>query len=102
MFVSVLGMIIVGFGSAFSPNFTVFAISRFIVGFFKPGLVVGAYVVAGELVGPKWRPLAGTTLWLLFSVSLVLTGVKAYFVREWKTLFIITSAPYTIVLGFFL
>ena len=102
MFVSVLGMIIVGFGSAFSPTFTVFAISRLIVGFFKPGLVVGAYVVAGELVGPKWRPLAGTTLWLLFSVSLVLTGVKAYFVREWKTLFIITSAPYTIVLGFFL
>ena len=100
--VSVIGIILVSFLSAFSPNFAVFAVCRLVVGLFKPGTVVGAYVVSGELVGPRYRPLAGTLMWILFAVSLVLTGVKAYFVREWKTLMIICSAPYAFVFLFFL
>ena len=86
----------VSFLSAFSPNFATFAVCRFIVGLFKPGTVVGAWVVSGELLGPKYRPAAGTIMWILFSVSLVITGVKAYFIREWKMLVIACSAPYLI------
>ena len=95
--VSVCGIVVISFLSAFSPNFAIFAVCRFIVGLFKPGTVVGAYVVAGELLGPKYRPAAGTIMWILFSVSLVLTGVKAYFIREWKILMIACSAPYVFV-----
>ena len=100
--VSVIGIIVVSFLSAFSPNYATFAVCRLVIGIFKPGTVVGAYIVAGELVGPKYRPLAGTTMWILFATSLVLTGVKAYFVREWKTLVIVCSAPYIFVCFFFL
>ena len=92
--VSVCGIVLVSFLSAFAPNFAIFAVCRLIIGLFKPGTVVGAYVVAGELLGPKYRPAAGTIMWILFSVSLVLTGVKAYFIREWKMLVIACSAPY--------
>jgi len=95
--VSVCGIVVISFLSAFSPNFAIFAVCRFVVGLFKPGTVVGAYVVAGELLGPKYRPAAGTIMWILFSVSLVLTGVKAYFIREWKILMIACSAPYVFV-----
>ena len=87
----------VSFISAFSPNFAMFVVCRFIVGFFKPGTIVGSYVVAAEILGPKYRPAAGTAMWVLFSLSLVLTGVKAYFIREWKILVIACSAPYVFV-----
>eukprot|EP00794_Sanderia_malayensis_P019002 gene19002-20914_t len=100
--VSVIGIIVITFLSAFAPNYALFAVSRLVVGIFKPGTVVGAYIVAGELVGPRYRPLAGTVMWILFAISLVLTGVKAYFVREWKTLIMICSAPYSFVFLFFL
>ncbi len=100
--VSVIGIILVTFLSAFSPNYAMFAVCRLVVGIFKPGTVVGAYIVAGELVGPTYRPLAGTIMWILFAVSLVLTGLKAYFVREWKILVMICSAPYAFVFLFFL
>ena len=100
--VSVIGIIVVNFLSALSPNYPVFAVCRLVIGIFKPGTVVGAYIVVGELVGPKYRPLAGSLMWILFAVSLVLTGVKAYFVREWKILVMICSAPYLFVCFFFL
>ena len=100
--VSVCGIILVMFLSAFSPNFAIFAVCRLVIGLFKPGTVVGTYVVVGELLGPKYRPAAGTAMWILFSVSLVLTGVKAYFIREWKTLVIACSAPYVFICFFLL
>ena len=95
--VSTFAIVVTSFLSAFSPNFALFVVCRFVVGFFRPGTILGAYVVAGELLGPKYRPAAGTALWVLFSMSLLLTGVKAYFIREWKILVIACSAPYLFV-----
>ena len=95
--VSFYGIVVVSFLSAFSPNFAMFAVCRFIIGIFKPATVLGPYVIAGELVGPKYRPVAGAILWILFVVAMVLTGVKAYFIRQWKILVIACSAPYFVV-----
>jgi len=92
--VSFYGVIVITFLSAFSPNIAIFAASRFIVGIFKPATVLGPFVIAGELVGPKYRPVAVAILWILFIVAMVVTGVKAYFIREWKILVIACSAPY--------
>ncbi|XP_065064777.1 organic cation transporter protein-like [Rhopilema esculentum] len=99
--VSVTGILLVGFLSAFAPNYAVFAVCRFVIGVFKPGTIIAAYIVSLELVGPRYRPLIGTLLWLLFSGSLILTGIKAYFIRKWKILIIACSAPYMLVFVFF-
>eukprot|EP00795_Rhopilema_esculentum_P001443 gene1443-15868_t len=99
--VSVFGIVLVGFLSAFAPNYAVFAVCRLLIGVFKPGTIIGACIVSLELVGPAYRPLIGTLLWMLFAVSLVITGIKAYFIRTWKTLIIACSAPYMLVCVFF-
>ena len=101
LFISISFHIIIGFLSAFSPNFWVFFASRFITGFFKPGIGVTMFIMASEYVGGKYRPMSGMVLWLVFGGSLVLLGVKAYFIREWKTLFIVCTIPYVFVLGFY-
>lgn len=93
-------VIVIGFVGVFSPNFWLFLTTRIIVGFFTPGTGVLMFVMASEFVGDKYRPLSGIILWAAFTLALVLLGVKAYFIRQWKTLFIVCTAPYIFVLSF--
>ena len=58
------------------------------------------FVMASEFVGTKYRPLSGIILWAFFTVALIILGVQAYFIREWKKLFIISTVPYVFVLAF--
>ena len=58
------------------------------------------FILASEFVGERYRPLCGIILWAAFALALVLLGVQAYFIRTWKTLFIVCTAPYIFVLAF--
>jgi len=89
-------LVTVGLINAFSPNLTVYIITRFIIGFFIPGIMVSTFVLASEFVGPKYRPLAGILLWGFFALGLIILGTQAYFVRTWKILTIICTAPYIV------
>ena len=93
--------IFTGFISAFSPNFWVFFATRFIAGLSKAGLETVIFTMASEYVGGKYRPLCGMLLWLAYASSLVVLGVKAYFIRNWKILFIACTIPYVFTLAFF-
>lgn len=89
---------LVAFLSSFSPNFWVFGITRLLLGFFAPGTTVMFFIIASEMVGPKFRPLAGIMLWLFFTLSLIIVGFVAMHVRTWKMLMIYSTAPYLILL----
>eukprot|EP00794_Sanderia_malayensis_P018704 gene18704-20592_t len=91
---STAAIVIIGFISAFSPNFAFYAVARVLVGFFIPGNIIQLFVLISEFVGPRHRPLAGITLWIAYSAGIALLGVIAYFVRTWKLLIIICTAPY--------
>lgn len=101
LFPSVIIVIVIGFISAFSPNIVFFVICRFIIGFFTPGTGVQMVVLLSEFVSTKYRPAAVTLVWFFFSVALCLLGLKAYFIRDWKILFIVNSIPYIFVVLFF-
>jgi len=94
-------VIIIGFLSVFSPNFWVFLTTRVIVGFFTSGACFIMFILASEFVGERYRPLCGILLWAAFALGLVLLGFQAYLIRNWKTLFIVCTAPYIFVLAFF-
>ena len=96
-----IGIIAIGFVSAFSPNLTFYIIARMLLGFFIPGGLVQMFVLLSEYVGPKWRPFACLTIWSAFALSVVVLGVIAYFVQAWKMLIVATTAPYSVCLLFF-
>ena len=100
LFISLAVHIFVGFLSAFSPNYWVFLATRFITGFCKPGIGLVMFTLASEYVGEKHRPMSGLLLMLATGLSLAILGVKAYFIRQWKTLFIACTIPYAFVLPF--
>eukprot|EP00794_Sanderia_malayensis_P018706 gene18706-20594_t len=97
---SCAAIVIIGFISAFSPNFAFYAVARVLVGFFFSGSGIQLFVMVSEFVGPRHRPLAGITLWIAFTLSISLLGVIAYFVRTWKLLVIICTAPYFFIIIF--
>ena len=94
---STLLFIFIGFVTSFSPNIVIFLILRFIAGFLVPGTYVQGFVIVAEYAGNKYRPFAGTLYNIFFSVNLFQLLVIAYFVREWKYVFILATAPYGFV-----
>ena len=94
--------LLIAFLSAFSPNFWVFAIGRFLLGLLAPGTVVMFFVVTSEMTGSRYRPLAGIILWFFFTIGLVILGLVAMSVQTWKMLMVYSTAPYLVLLIFIL
>lgn len=100
LFPSVSVVLVVTFAMAFSKAFWVVAVCRFIIGFFEAGCFLSMFVLATELVGPEKRALAGNLVWFYFTAALMVLGLKAYFIRDWRTLLIVSSAPWIFILLF--
>lgn len=75
---------------AFSPNIELFIFLRFCVGVVWPG---GAFLVGTEMVGEKWRPVAGNIIWIFWTTGLCLVALIAFYVPEWNLMFLLTSLP---------
>ena len=100
IFVSLMGMLVFGFIGSFIPSYWPFLFTRFIVGIFKAGAGVQMFIYISEYVGHKYRPAAGIGMFMFFTVGLAAVGLKAFFIREWKMLFIVCTAPYIFVVAF--
>ena len=100
LFPSLLIVLLFSFAMAFAKVFWVVALCRFIVGFFEVGCQLSMFVLATELVGPEKRALAGTVVWFYFTAALMILSLIAYFVRNWRTLMILSSAPWIFTLAF--
>ena len=98
LFTSYFFLLLSGLCVLFMPTLETFMICRFIVGFFKTGTIVTMYVLISEIVGEKYRPGAGIIFWFFFTVALCMMGLTAFFIRKWKILFIVSTAPYFIAL----
>ncbi|EDO36696.1 predicted protein, partial [Nematostella vectensis] len=73
---------------------------RFFIGFFEGGGFLSMFVLATELVGPAKRALAGTLVWIYFTAALMVLALKAFFIRDWSTLCIISIAPFVFIVLF--
>ena len=100
LFPSVFVVLVVTFAMAFAKAFWIVAVCRVIVGFFEAGCFLSMFVLATELVGPEKRALAGTLVWFYFTAALMVLALKAYFVRNWRNLLILSSAPCIFILIF--
>ena len=100
LFPSLTTVVIVAFAMAFSKAYWIVAFCRFVIGFCEAGCFITMFVLATELVGPEKRALAGTLVWIYFTVALLVLAVKAYFIRNWRTLLILASAPFIFIVAF--
>lgn len=75
--------------------------TRLVIGIFIPGTYQQMIIIMTELVGAKYRAFSGNIIFVFVTTSMAICGLKAYFVRDWKMLYIICSAPYLIIPFFY-
>lgn len=92
-FISLVVQVVFGLLAAVAPEYWTFTISRIIVGASTSGVFLVAYVIAMEMVGPRYRLLAGVVCQMFFSLGYMLTAAFAYFITDWRNLQIALTIP---------
>ena len=72
----------------------------FVIGFFLPGDIVQFFVLISEYVGPKRRAFAAIFPMFLTAISYLILALKAYYIRQWRYIFIACTAPYVLVIPY--
>ncbi|XP_069100955.1 organic cation transporter protein-like isoform X2 [Argopecten irradians] len=82
-----------GLSTAWSVNYYMFTVLRFLQGMFSRGVYIPAFVLGIELVGPTKRQYAGFLLNFFYSGGSVLLAGIGYGFRHWKYIQIVSTAP---------
>ncbi|CAK1585916.1 unnamed protein product [Parnassius mnemosyne] len=85
---------IFGVATAFAPNYAVWIIYRIGVGFTVPAIMATPYVLAIELVGPRYRTLCTIVSNIAYSMGLIMLAGVVYLVRDWRHLALATTLPF--------
>lgn len=96
IYLSQVMVITIGFLMAFCKSVTLIIMFRFLIGVFIPAGVVQTMILISEYVGAKKRPIASLLLFVAFAFGACLFAVKAYFIRQWRLLLIVCTAPYIV------
>ena len=94
-------VLLVGFLTSFAPNVYGFIVCRFLVAFFITGTFPQMFIIVTEIASPRYRTFSGIIIYIFCAVSLAIVGVAAYFIRNWKIFYIVTSAPFVIFIIFY-
>lgn len=84
---------IFGILTAFSPNYYVYVLLRFLTGFSTGGIGLCAYVLATEPIGPSKRGSAGMSTFYFFSSGIALCAAVSYLFPQWRELYVASSVP---------
>lgn len=88
-----------GIATAFSPNFIVFAFSRFIMGMGFENCFTLVYVLMLEYVGPKYRSIVGNlSMAIFFTAGTTVLPWIAWLISDWRMFSLATSIPMLLVL----
>ncbi|XP_020527193.1 organic cation/carnitine transporter 4-like isoform X2 [Amborella trichopoda] len=76
-----------------APSYWVYFLLRFLTGISAGGVGLAAFVLATEPAGPTKRGAVGMSTFYFYSVGLALLSCTAYFFRQWRSLYVVTSLP---------
>jgi len=82
-----------------ASNLEMFMVLRLIQGFFIQGLQGCSYTLLQELCPPKKRTFCGFTWEIFWGFGMVMLGIIAFFIRDWRALQLALAVPTLITLG---
>lgn len=89
-----------GIVSACAPNYPVFLLARFLTGAGAVGLFQITFVLAVEFIGAKHRTFVGIMIEVPFALGEAMTGVLAYFIRDWRYLQLAVTVPALLIISY--
>jgi len=82
---TLVGMLMANLVSASTPHFSIYLLSRFVVGIFLAGNILSVVTLLTELVGPSYRGVYCLALMGSFSMGIVtLSLLASYFRHSWR------------------
>ncbi|XP_041462835.1 organic cation transporter protein-like isoform X1 [Lytechinus variegatus] len=81
-----------GIAIAFSPNWWFFATMRFFMGFGNIAFNIILYIIGTEYIGPSKRNLVMLAT-ISYALGYMFLALPAYFIRSWRTLQLVITAP---------
>ncbi|XP_045769450.1 organic cation transporter protein-like isoform X2 [Maniola jurtina] len=91
--ISIVSQGLFGFIRAFSVSYTMYLILQIVQTTFGSGAFSSAFILATELVGPKYRVITGVTLTSMFTLGEVLLGGTAWLIPPWRYVIMVTTIP---------
>ncbi|XP_071956473.1 organic cation transporter protein-like [Antedon mediterranea] len=82
-----------GLITAFVQSFAAYVCLRFLIATASMGIYLITFVFATELVGLKWRNVAGNVVPIYWGLGIMLLAFLGYLVRDWRKLQIVLSVP---------
>ncbi|XP_076063522.1 organic cation transporter protein-like isoform X2 [Oratosquilla oratoria] len=98
--VSVFLLGVSGCLSAISPNYIMFLVMRVFTGAGGVGLFQVSFVLAVEFIGKNWRTFCGIMIEIPFALGEAMTGILAYFIRDWRYLQVACTAPAFLLISY--
>ncbi|VDK81533.1 unnamed protein product [Litomosoides sigmodontis] len=101
LLISIYSSVIFNFIIAFSPNYAVFVLLRFLVGaaadsYLSIGSILCCETVAGSF--REWISLVGVTSWLL---GYLYVGVLEIFINDWRKLYFASAVPSVLTIVYY-
>ncbi|KAG7299223.1 hypothetical protein JYU34_017777 [Plutella xylostella] len=84
---------VTGLLRSFSPSYLVYVALEFLDATLGSGVYSTGFILALELVGPKWRVLGANVVSIFFAVGQVVLALVAWAVPYWRTLTRVLYAP---------
>ncbi|XP_076373730.1 organic cation transporter protein-like isoform X2 [Tachypleus tridentatus] len=88
-------------GTAFSPNYVVFILLRFVTAAAISGLFQTGYVIVVEAVGVSRRLWCANMLQVVFAFGELVLALVAYFIQNWRTLELVIAGPTALLLVYY-
>ncbi|XP_051160206.1 carcinine transporter [Leptopilina boulardi] len=83
-----------GFLTSISNSFWTWAACRVVVGLTIPAIYQIPFIISLELVGPNYRSFVTVMTCSFYTMGLCMLSGVTYLVRDWRTLAVVTSAPF--------
>ncbi|KYN04915.1 Organic cation transporter 1 [Cyphomyrmex costatus] len=93
--------VIFSIATSFSPNYVIYTALRTVNGLFFPAIYQIPFILALELMGPRYRTFAGMVICMFFATAMSLLATLGYFLRHWYTLSLATSVPFILLFSYY-
>ncbi|XP_054003663.1 organic cation transporter 1-like isoform X1 [Hylaeus anthracinus] len=93
--------VIISIATSFSPNYVIYTALRTVNGLFFPAIYQIPFILALELMGPRYRTFAGMVICMFFASAMSLLALLGYLLRHWFTLSLATSVPFVLLFSYY-
>ncbi|XP_058789832.1 organic cation transporter 1-like [Phymastichus coffea] len=93
--------VIFSIATSFSPNYVVYTALRTVNGLFFPAIYQIPFILALELMGPRYRTFAGMVICIFFATAMSLLALLSYLLRHWYSLSLAISVPFVLLFSYY-